>query len=106
MGSGGLFQPLLRDLLAVHADQLPFLDRIPGRQRAVPEHAQRAAVAPLLRHAALRLRELAHLAHGRTPKPGAAFPSHGASITSRCAPAGQSRPLALRIASTMPPMIS
>src|SRR6188472_897655 len=71
-GSGGLLQPLLRDLLAVDVDELALPDRIPGRQRALLEHPQWAALALLLRDAALRLGEFAHvrLAHEGHPNLG------------------------------------
>ena len=51
------------------ADQLALLDRIPVGQRALLEHPQRAAAALRLRDAALRLRQLAHLALAHEGQP-------------------------------------
>src|SRR6478735_3703094 len=60
LGSGCLGKLLLGDLLAVEPHQLALVDGVADGQGALLEHAQGAALATLLRHAALRLGELAH----------------------------------------------
>src|SRR6478609_4802071 len=59
LGSGCLGELLLGDLLAVEPHQLALVDGVADGKGAFLEHAQRAALAALLRHAALGLGELA-----------------------------------------------